>query len=65
MRKSIASADNLKVNPTIVNVVGEITFIDKLFRDVSKFDVNVFRTVNRGHEVEVLDVKACKFCITS
>ena len=48
-----------------MNVVGEIIFIDKFLRDVSKFDAHVFRTVHRGHKVEVLDVKACTFRITS
>ena len=65
MQEPVAPSDNLKVYPTIMSVIGEIIFIDKFLRDVSKFDSHIFRSIHRSHEVEVLYVKACKFSISS
>ena len=65
LREHVATSENLKVYPTIVSVVGEIIFIDKFLRDVRKFDAHIFWAIHRGHEVEVFDIKTCKFRIST
>jgi hypothetical protein len=54
---------DLKVNPTIVNKLGEVVFIDKFSRDVINFDAYVFQPIKRCAKVEVGDVETGKACV--
>jgi hypothetical protein len=65
LRESIAATDDLKVDPTIMHVVGEIIFVDKFLRDVGELDSHIFGTVHWCHQVEIGNVEACKFRISS
>ena len=65
LRETIAPSNNLKVHPPILSVVGEIVLIDKFLWDVRKLDSHIFGSIHWGHEVNILDIKICKFCVST
>jgi hypothetical protein len=44
---------------------GEVVFINEFVWDVGHVDMHILWTIHRCHEVEVLDIKTCKFCIST
>ena len=61
LQKSINDATNFKVDPAILDAVGEVVFCDEFFGDIRETDANVFGTVERSTEIEVADVKGDEF----
>ena len=45
-------------------MVGEVLFINEFLRDVGYFDAHILWSIHRYHEVEILDIKTCKFRIS-
>jgi len=61
--EAVDSFRNFKVNPSVVDEVEEVVFINEFLRDVGKFVAYILRQVEWCAKVEVADVEACKFCV--
>jgi hypothetical protein len=60
LREAVDASANFKVDPVIVNVLHEVVFINEVLRDVGELDFDVFRTIQRGAEIEVGDVEGAE-----
>ena len=60
LREAADTFADFKVNPTIMNMFGEVLFIDKVLGNVGKFGSGVLWAVERVFEVKIEDVKAGK-----
>ena len=65
LREAVDAAVDFEVYPAIVDYGGKVVFGNELIGDVVNFDADIFVSVKWGAEVEVFDVKACKFCVCS
>ena len=48
---------DFEVNPTISDRFKKIIFINEILRNVREIDANIFRTIYRGIEIEVINIK--------
>ena len=60
MREAVDASANFEVDPVIVYVLHEVVFVDEVLRDVGELDFDVFRTIQRGAEIEVGDVEGAE-----
>ena len=60
MWEAVDASANFEVDPVIVNVLHEVVFVDEVLRDVGELDFDVFRTIQRGAEIEVGDVEGAE-----
>ena len=59
--KSINSATNSRVEPSVADAVGEDIFEDEFFEDVEELNVNIFRSIEWSAEIVVADAEGNKF----
>ena len=60
MWEAVDASANFEVDPVVVNVLHEVVFINEVLRDVGELDFDVFRTIQRGAEIEVGDVEGAE-----
>ena len=60
MREAVDASADFEVDPVVVNVLHEVVFINEVLRDVGELDFDVFRTIQRGAEIEVGDVEGAE-----
>ena len=60
MGKAVDTTVDFEIDPTISEIFKEIIFVDKVLRDVGELDAEIFRAVERGLEIEVVNVKRDK-----
>ena len=53
--------ENLEVNPPLALPLGEVISVDKVLGDIIDLDLNIFRPIHRGGQVEIGHAKARKF----
>ncbi len=60
MGEAVHAASHFKVDPAVVDKFFECVFLDEFFGDVGDFDVDIFRSVQGGVEVEIFEIEGCK-----
>ena len=60
MGEAVDASADFEVDPVVVNVLHEVVFINEVLRDVGELDFDVFRTIQRGAEIEVGDVEGAE-----
>ena len=63
--KAVDAFDYLEVDPTVVDMVHEIVFINKLLRDIIKADENELLLIEGSAEVYIADVEGTEFSTTA
>ena len=57
MGEAVYTMVDFEVNPTISDRFKKIIFINEILRNVREIDANIFRTIYRGIEIEVINIK--------
>ena len=57
--------EDFEIDPSILSGFTEVVFLNELLRYIQKLDVNIFRSIHQGLEIEVFKVKGYKVCIAT
>jgi hypothetical protein len=60
LQEAVDASANLEVDLAVVNVLHEVVFINEVLRDAGELEFDVFRTIQRGAEIEVGDVEGAE-----